>query len=306
MFFGGVWHPRAAWLIGVLCVLMTMSVAAQDSEPALHTWADQQRAQQWAARKLQQSPRQAEWVSVVSQGQDIKAWVDYPSGSGKAPVVLVLHEVFGLTDSTRNTADELSAMGYIAVVPDMLSGLGPHGGGTDAFANARLTSERLTGLDDAIVAARIDAWADYGRNLARSNGAWGIVGLSWGGGAAFRYATAERRDLRLVCVFYDVGPPAVTQGPQRDMGLRTFPVTGIQVPVHGFYASRDARVAASLAATRSAMAAAHKAYDPVTYEGADHAFMRVGEDPADGNPANRTAVEASLARLRRLLAEQLR
>jgi len=273
---------------------------------ARQTWADQQRGQAWATEKLAHSPRQSDWVTISHAGRSLKGWVDYPAVKGKVPVVLVLHEVFGLTDSTRNTADEIAAMGYVVITPDMLSGFGPGGGDTSSFPSSRDASETVTSLEDKVVDATLDAWADYARKLPQSNGKLAIVGLSWGGGAAFRYATTTRKDLKMVAVFYDVGPPTITQGPHRDKATGLFPVKDIRIPVYGFYGSKDSRVMASLQATKDAMTGAHKMYDPVVYEGADHAFMRVGEDPAHPDAANQAAVTASLERLQSVLEKTLR
>jgi carboxymethylenebutenolidase len=224
----------------------------------------------------------------------------YPEAKGKVGVVLVLHEVFGLTDSTRNTADEIAAMGYIAITPDMLSGYGPNGGDVDSFEPPHEASEALTGLSDDAVNSDLNAWADYARKLPGSDGKFAIVGLSWGGGAAFRYvATVQRPDLKAVCVFYDIGPPQETQ---HFAGTpASISVAKIGAPVYGFYPSQDARVIKTLQATKAAMAATGKPYDPVIYDGAEHAYMRVGEDPANNNLANAEAVKASHERLENIL-----
>jgi carboxymethylenebutenolidase len=269
---------------------------------ATQTWADQQRSQAFATEKLAQSPRRNEWVQIARDGRTLKAWVTHPAYKRRTPVVLVLHEVFGLTDSTRNTADQIAAMGYIAITPDMLSGFGPDGGGTSSLPTSRSASQAVVALKDHIVDADINAWADYGNNLAGSNGKLAVVGLSWGGGAAFRYAITQRKDMKAVFVFYDVGPPTTTQGIAPNTGPGVFPVDRIRLPVYGFYPDKDTRVMASLQATKDAMQAAGKKFDPVIYQGAEHAYMRVGENPADGNPANAAAVKASLARLQTLLA----
>ncbi|HEV8181519.1 MAG TPA: dienelactone hydrolase family protein, partial [Candidatus Angelobacter sp.] len=58
-------------------------------------------------------------------------------------------------------------------------------------------------------------------------------------------------------------------------------VSAITAPVYGFYAGNDARIGATLPATTEAMKTASKKYDPVTYDGAGHGFMRAGEDPAN-------------------------
>jgi carboxymethylenebutenolidase len=285
------------------------SQAPQPQTPqggATQTWADQQRSQAWATQKLEKSTHRQEWVQISREGRTLKAWVVYPELKEKAPVVLVLHEVFGLTDSTRNTADQIAAMGYIAITPDMLSGFGPNGGDISSFPSSRTASQMMTGLEDEVVNANLGAWIDYGNKLPASNGKLAVVGLSWGGGAAFRYTTTQPKDVKAVFVFYDVGPPAVTQGSKRGMGLNTYPVDKINVPVYGFYPSKDTRVMNSLQATRDAMATAGKKFDPVIYEDADHAYMRVGEDPANGNPANAAAVKSSLTRLQKLFNEVLK
>lgn len=259
------------------------------------TWAGQQASQSWAAEKLAHSSLNGEWVQVARGGRTLKGFVIQPKTNrkDKVPVVIVLHEVFGLTDSTRNTADEIAAMGYIAIVPDMLSGRGPNGGDVTSFPDSRVTSQALTSLSDETVNDDLNAWADYGRGLPASNGKFTVVGLSWGGGAAFRYAASTREDLKAVFVFYDVAPKADT-------------IAKIQVPVYGFYGSTDDRVMATLDATRAEMAAASKKYQPVVFQGADHAFMRLGEDPSNGNPNDTTACAASLIRLKNRLAEAFR
>lgn len=301
------WAALCATLI--LAAPLALSQAPPGGQPQNRrfpdTWAGQQASQEWATQKLAASPRRNEWVSIPDGDRKLRAWVVYPQAKGKAPVVIVLHEVFGLTDSTRNTADEIAALGYIAIAPDMLSGRGPDGGNVESFADSKITSNALTGLSNEAVNSDLNALGDYAAKMPMSTGKFAIVGLSWGGGAAFRYAMTEhRKDLKAVCVFFDVGPPTVTQSSDKDKGLTSLPVTGISVPVYGFYGSKDTRVMNSLQATKDAMAAAGKKYDPVVYDGADHAFMRVGDSP-NANPENKAAVEASLARLGKVLKENL-
>jgi carboxymethylenebutenolidase len=279
----------------VLSACIPLALYNQAQEPARHfpdTWAGQQMSQAWATSKLADSPRHGEWGQLASGSRTLKAFVIRPVIKGKVPVVIVAHEVFGLTDSTRNTADEIASMGYIAIIPDMLSGRGPNGGDVSSFADSRVTSNALTSLSDAAVHADFDAWADYARSLPDSDGTFAVVGLSWGGGAAFRYAASNRKDLKAVFVFYDVGPAAAT-------------VAKIQVPVYGFYGSMDMRVMATLESTKALMKAEGKVYDSVIYPKADHGFMRLGEDPNNGNSSNAAACQASFLRLRKLLKEVL-
>jgi carboxymethylenebutenolidase len=302
---------RTALLCGSLafaapCAFSQSPQGAGPRGPA-PTFADMQKSQSWAAHNLEKSPRHQEWVTISNGGRTLKAWLVYSKVKGKLPVVLVLHEVFGLTDSTRNTADQIAAMGYLVIAPDMLSGRGPGGGNTDSFATSRMASQTITSLPNDTVNSDLDAWADYGRKLPNAkSGQFAVVGLSWGGGAAFRYAALRPKNLKAVFVFYDVGPPTITQGPDRETATGSFPVDTINVPVYGFYPSKDTRVMKSLQATKDLMAAQHKTYDPVIYEGAEHAYMRIGSDPADGNPANAAAVKDSLARLDTLLKQTLK
>jgi carboxymethylenebutenolidase len=278
-----------------LCALICMKTTLVFSQ------GQQPENQPWAAEMLAKSPRRQEWVTILNAGKSLHGWVVYPKGNAKTPVVLVLHEVFGLTDSTRNTADEIAAMGYIAITPDMLSGLGPNGGGSGTFTEAeRHGSNVLTSRTDASVNSDIDAWANYGLKLPPANGEFAIVGLSWGGGAAFRYADATKRsELKAVYVFYDIGPPAETQ---KYVGApQSISVTGIRVPVYGFYGSTDTRATSTVQTTKDAMSAAGKVYEPVVYEGADHAFMRLGAMPDVQNHSDIAAMNASLERLRTLL-----
>lgn len=108
--------PRAKGgmlLLSVALIFSAQSALLQTSAPQnQQTWAVQQRSQAWATQKLDKSPRRSEWVKILNGSRTLKAFVIYPEVKRKVPVILVLHEVFGLTDSTRNTADEIAAMGY--------------------------------------------------------------------------------------------------------------------------------------------------------------------------------------------------
>jgi carboxymethylenebutenolidase len=207
--------------------------------------------------------------------------------SHKAPVVLLIHEIFGLSDWARSMADDLAAAGYIVVAPDLLSGFGPNGGDTSAFPDMPSITKAVSGLAAETVTADLNAVADYAKKLPAANGKLAVTGFCWGGGKSFQFAT-QRKDLSAAFVFY--GPP-----PQ------TADLAGITAPVYGFYAENDARITATVPATKDAMQAAGKKYDPVIYDGAGHGFMRAGEDPGNSNPANVTARQKGLARLETLL-----
>jgi carboxymethylenebutenolidase len=242
-------------------------------------------AQEWAKDK---SPRHREWVTLKHDGRSLQAYVVYPEVKQKATVVVLIHEIFGLSDWAKEMADEIAAEGYIVVAPDLLSGLGPKGGGSSEFADQEATVKAVSGLDAGVVTADLDAAADYGKKLPSANGKLTVAGFCWGGGKTFAFAT-HRKDLSAAFVFY--GPPPSD-------------VTTIVAPVYGFYAGNDSRIDATLPDTITAMKVAGKKFEPVTYDGAGHGFMRAGEDPSPATtPANKEAREKGFARLLTLLKQ---
>lgn len=242
-------------------------------------------AQDWAKQSLEKSPRHQEWVELKHDGRKVRAFIVYPEVKNKASVVVVIHEIFGLTDWVRSVADQLAAAGYIAIVPDLLSGFGPKGGGSSEFSGTDAT-KAVSELDPDTVTADLNAAADYGKQLPSANGKLAVAGFCWGGGQAFRFAT-NRKDLSAVYVFYGSGPTVVT---------------GITAPVYGFYAGNDARIGATVPSTTEAMKAAGKTYTPVTYEGAGHGFMRAGQDPGGTEPNHEANKKAQAEAWQRWLA----
>ncbi|MBV8205680.1 MAG: dienelactone hydrolase family protein [Acidobacteria bacterium] len=232
-------------------------------------------AQDWAQKILEQSPRHGEWVTLKAGSRNVSAFVVYPEVKTKAPVVIVIHEIFGMTDWVRTVADKLAANGYIAIAPDLLSGFGPNGGRSSDFPSVDAAREAVGKLPPDSVTEALNAAADYGIKLPASNGKLAVAGFCWGGSQSFRFATS-RADLKAAFVFYGTGPDDVSR---------------ITAPVYGFYAGNDARVDATIPQAQQAMQAAGKKYDPVTYEGAGHGFMRMGVDPSNTNPANKAACD---------------
>jgi carboxymethylenebutenolidase len=221
-------------------------------------------AQDWAKQKLEKSSRHQEWVQIKHDNRTVQAFVVYPETKAKAPVIIVIHEIFGLTDWARSVADQLAANGYIAIAPDLLSGMGPKGGGSSEFSSQEV-GKAISSLNPDQITADLNATADYAKKIPAGNGKIAVSGFCWGGGQSFRFAT-NRKDLSAAFVFYGPGPADVS---------------AITAPVYGFYAGEDARIGATIPATTEAMKKAGKKYDPVTYEGAGHGFMRAGEDPAN-------------------------
>lgn len=243
-------------------------------------------AQDWAKSALEKSPRHREYVPLKHGDRTVQAFVAYPEVSTKAPVIVMIHEIFGLSDWAKLMADELASKGYIVIAPDLLSGAGPNGGGTDAFSGQDQVTKAISGLSPDQVTVDLDAAADYGKKLPASNGKVYVAGFCWGGGKTFAYAT-HRHDISGAFVFYGPPPPAEE-------------MKNITAPVYGFYAGNDARISSTVPATTEAMKAAGKTYQPVVYDGAGHGFMRAGQAP-DANDANKKAYEQGLQRMLSLL-----
>ena len=230
-------------------------------------------AQEWAKQQLAKSSRHQEWVTLKHGERSVEAFVVYPEVKNKAAAVVVIHEIFGMSDWVMSVADQLAAAGYIAIAPDLLSGMGPNGGRTTSF-EASAVREAVGKLPPDQVTADLNAAADYVKKLPAANGKVAVGGFCWGGSQTFRFAT-NRGDLAAAFVFYGTGPEDIS---------------AIKAPVYGFYGGNDARVNATIPKSEEAMKAAGKKYEPVTYEGAGHGFMRAGEDPGNVNPANKTEI----------------
>lgn len=221
-------------------------------------------AQDWAKQTLEKSPRHGEWIQIKHDNRTVQAFVVYPETKQKAPVIIVIQEIFGMTDWVRSVADQLAANGYIAIAPDLLSGMAPNGGKSSDFPSVDAAREANSKLDQDQVIADLNAVADYAKKIPAANGKIAVSGFCWGGGQSFLFAT-KRKDLSAAFVFYGTGPKDVS---------------AITAPVYGFYAGNDARIGATIPDTTAAMKAGGKKYEPITYEGAGHGFMRAGQDPA--------------------------
>jgi carboxymethylenebutenolidase len=239
-------------------------------------------AQDWAREKLEKSPRHGEWVEVKHSERSVRCFLVFPEVKEKAAAVIVVHEIFGLTEWVRDVADQLAEAGYIAIAPDLLSG--------QTYSGVDEARKAISQLSDPQVVADLDAVAAYVAKLPASNGKVAAVGFCWGGATVFKFAN-HNRDLKATYVFYG-------RGPSDRAG-----VENIQGPVYGFYAENDARVNETLPATTEAMKPAGKTFEPKIYPDAGHGFMRAGEAP-DASEANLQARDASWSRWKSLL-EQL-
>ena len=244
-------------------------------------------AQDWAKARVQKSPRHLEWVTVKHDNREVKYFIGFPERSDKAPAVLVIHEIFGHTDWVQSVVDEFAAAGYIAIAPDLLSGMAPNGGGSAELGDK--VGRVINTLPAAQINADLDAAAEYVSHEPSWDGKLVVAGFCWGGGKSFAYATHNPK-LAAALVFY--GPPPKAE----DMAK-------IQCPVYGFYGGNDSRISAGVPKTEEQMKAAGKMYEPVIYDGAGHGFMRAGEDPNNKNPANTTARDAAWKRINGILGK---
>lgn len=248
-----------------------------------------------APQRLANSPRKGEWVKIDVDGKPMVAWVVQPQGQGKAPVVVVIQEVFGLADWIRGVADQLAADGYIAVAPDLLTSKGPNGGDTPSFATPQDAVQASLALPPAEVIAKLKATRDYGMKLPRANGKSASVGYCFGGSQSFAFAVSEPA-LNAAIVYYgaaptDVPPPARGAGPAATPPPPPPPfvpsdrLASIKAPVLGLYGgmAQDARIGVSVAPTEKKMKELGKVYEVHMFEGAAHGFLRAqtGNDGAN-------------------------
>ncbi len=243
-------------------------------------------AQDWAKAKLEKSPRHGEWVKIEHGGRTVEAFVVFPEVKEKATAVVVVHEIFGLTDWVKLTADEFAEAGYIAIAPDLLSGAGPKGGGTSDIPRGEV-GKLIRDLKPEQITADLNACVNHVAKLPACNGKVAVVGFCWGGGQTFRFAT-NNKTIKAALPFYGSGPQNAEE------------IARIACPVYGFYGSNDARVNATIPKSTELMKAAKKTYEPVIYEGAGHGFFRAGEDPS-GNDANKKAREEAWKRIKDVL-----
>lgn len=213
-----------------------------------------------ALARLNTSPRHGEWVDYdAGEGDMVRAWVVYPERADPAPVVVVIHEIYALSDWIRGVADQLAAEGFIAVAPDLISGKGPGGGGSESVDRDGAVA-LIRGLDPQEVTRRLKAAAAYATGLPAARPEVGIVGYCWGGSTTFRVAT-EWPELKAAVVFYGGSPATET-------------LATVQSPVLGHYGGDDARVNATIPDAQSEMDRLGKFYEVNIYDGAGHGFLR--------------------------------
>ncbi|MHB0959419.1 MAG: dienelactone hydrolase family protein [Pirellulaceae bacterium] len=239
--------------------------------------------------RLEKTPRHHEWVDATTvAGNKIRSLLVFPEVKEPVTAVVVIHENRGLNEWARSLTDQVAECGYVAIAPDLLSGKGPEGGGTDSFATGDDARTALYALSDQEVREALDAATQKVRDLEATTDKVVVIGFCWGGGKAFDYA-AHNENISAACVFYGSAPAKEV-------------LQKIKVPVYGFYGGNDFRITGEVPAVRDAMKQWEKTFDPVVYEGAGHGFMRAGEE-STASEANRQGRDEAWKRLLDLLKQ---
>jgi len=234
------------------------------------------------AQALKETSRHGEWVNIaLADGAKLNTYVIYPERQDKAGVVLVIHDIRGMSDWPRALGDQLAQDGFIAIVPDFLSGKGPDGGGSASLGSG--VGQVIGALTGDEVTARLNAAMEYGKKIPSSNGKTAVIGFCWGGTQSFNYAIAQP-NLAAAVVYYGnptAGRPSPEVANESDYAK-------IKAPVIGMYGGSDNRIGATIPATEEAMKKLGKFYEPHIFEGAGHGFLG---SQAGANGANLKAAE---------------
>lgn len=219
---------------------------------------------------LAESKMKKEFVDIpLAGGVKLHTWVEYPEGDGKAPIVLVMQHGPGMDDWQRALADQLAVQGFIAIAPDLHSGLGPNGGNYDSFSGTDQVMRATARVNPDEQQARYRAAMEWGKKLPRWNGKIATIGFCMGGGNSFRFAV-ENPEVAAAVVYYGATPKKET-------------LSKIKAPVLAFYGEDDARVTAAAEPTAADMKEYGKSFEFHIYPHATHGFLEF-QDLA-GNPA---------------------
>jgi carboxymethylenebutenolidase len=290
---------RAFTTVVLLSLVTACTTAPVSDEHAGHAAADvaggsvqQDRAlpadAAGAPARLAASPRHGEWVMIGTGGtESIRAWIVYPERSTPAPVVLVVHEIYGVTHWIRGVADQLAAEGFIAIAPDLMTAAGVPTGDDGDPVRDRATAA-IRALDPGVYQPQLAAIAEWGMSLPAAVRRYGIVGFCWGGAAAFEHAVRYPA-LGASVVYY--GTSAASEQLHR-----------VHAPILGLYGEDDARVNATVPAAQAELQRLGRSFEPHFYAGAGHGFLRQ-QDGRDG--ANLAATRAAWPRTVAFLRQHL-
>jgi carboxymethylenebutenolidase len=252
-----------------------------------------------ATAQLKSSPRHQEWVDIKVPGQPapIKTFVVHPERKDKAPVVIVIHEIWGLTEWVKGVADQFAKEGFIAVAPDLLSGRGPNGGNADSFPGYPSSGEAMKaiqGVTNDIRLAVLNEVRNYALKIPSANGRVGVTGYCWGGETTFLFAINQPA-LDAAVPFYG---PMPTDAAAYAKAAKT--------PLLIVLAENDARVNKTLPMAETELKRANQPFTVATYAGAGHGFLRQQINPKDPTGANMKATEQAWPRTLAFLRERLK
>ena len=278
-------------LFAILAAALLVLAPAHAVHAAVKAAVTPPPAEDAAKAALETSPRHGEFADVTGApgGVPIRTYVVYPERRDKAGVVMIVHEIYGLSDWIRGVADRLAADGFIAVAPDLISGMGPGGGGTDSVASRDDVVKLVRALDPATTRARLDAVRAYATALPAANGKIATMGFCWGGGRSFEYAAAAPPPQGAI-VFYGTSPDSAT-------------LRAVRAPVLGFYGGDDARVTSTIEPAKAALKKLGRSYESNVYPGAGHGFLR---QQGDRNGANLAATHKAWPRAIEFLRKTLK
>ena len=239
-----------------------------------------------AAARLAASPRHGEWVKIALEpgsADSLMAWVVYPAARQKAPVVVVVHEIFGLSTWVRGLADQAAADGFIAIAPDFLSRV--RGGPTSVELPGDSARRLIGGVNSTERNRVIVAAANWAMTQPAATQKYAVIGYCWGGQTTFMHAIhGGVTGFSGGVAFYGLpyvsgGRPATATEPAVPGTLVPDSLAKIRVPVMLLNGSKDARISAAMPALDSMMKAMGKTYTGMNYEGAVHGFLRAQDDP---------------------------
>ena len=243
-----------------------------------------------AAARLDHSPRHGEWIDIpYAEKTPLRGWIAYPERSDKAPVVVIIHEIFGLSDWIRSVADQLAADGYIAIAPDFISGFGPGGGGSNSVSTRDSVVMLIRNVTADETYKRLDAVLAYASKIPAASGKYATVGFCWGGGRSFGYACRQPK-LAAAIVYYGVSPDSSE-------------LAWLTVPVLGLYGGDDARVGATVEPAARQLRQLGVTFEHESYAGAGHGFVR---DQSGRSGANLEATRQAWPRMLAFLKKYFR
>lgn len=227
-----------------------------------------------APARLAATSRHAEWVKVAwapGSADSLMAWVVYPSTSNAhTPVVVVVHEIFGLQTWVRGVADQVAADGFIAVAPDLLSRV--RGGPSTVELTGDSARKLIAGVNMAERNRGITAVANYAMSLPSAAPRYAVIGYCWGGQTTWGAAVNNGKGFSGGVAFYGAFPYMTGSTLAADS------LAKISTPFMLLSGSKDARIGASMPALDSTMKALGKNYYGRNYDGAEHGFLRLQND----------------------------